>query len=34
MIDAATPDKLLGVDIGLSTYNQGARWQATGFWEK
>jgi hypothetical protein len=34
VIYAATPDKLLGVDIDPSTSNKGALWQATGFWEK
>ena len=34
VIYAATPDKLLLLDVDPSTSNQGALWQATGFWEK
>jgi hypothetical protein len=34
VIYAATPDKLLLVDIDPSTSNTGALFQATGFWEK
>ena len=31
---AATPGKLLVLDVDPSSYNQGAAWQTTGFWEK
>jgi hypothetical protein len=34
VIYAATPDRLLVLDVDPSTSNQGALWQATGFWEK
>jgi hypothetical protein len=34
VIYAAAPDKLLVLDVDPSTSNQGALWQATGFWEK
>jgi len=34
VIYAATPDKLLVVDVDPSTSNTGALFQATGFWEK
>lgn len=34
IIYAATPDRLLILDVDPSSSNQGALWQATGFWEK
>ena len=34
VIYAATPDKLLDIDVDSSSANQGALWQATGFFEK
>jgi uncharacterized protein YjdB len=34
VIYAATPDRLLVLDLDPSSYNQGAAWQASGFWEK
>ena len=34
VIYEATPDRLLMLDVNRSCYNQGALWQAPGFWEK
>jgi hypothetical protein len=34
IIYAATPDRLLVLDVDPSYYNSGASYQATGFWEK
>jgi hypothetical protein len=34
VIYAATPDRLLLLDVDPSSSNQGAMWQTTGFWEK